>query len=47
MDALQAGFIDAFASFAYELKASFFTSFASKSRSARAAFQWGGTIFDL
>ncbi|KAK4262217.1 hypothetical protein QN277_027800 [Acacia crassicarpa] len=47
MDSLLTGFGDAFASLAYASEASISPSIASKSSSARAAFQWGGTIFDL
>ncbi|XP_028764001.1 cold-regulated 413 plasma membrane protein 4 isoform X2 [Neltuma alba] len=47
MDALQIGFRDAVASLAYAFEVSISPSIASKSSSARAAFQWGGTIFDL
>lgn len=47
MDALQTGFRDAVASLAYAFEAAISTSIASKSSSAQAAFQWGGSIIDL
>ncbi|KAI9089176.1 hypothetical protein K1719_029455 [Acacia pycnantha] len=47
MDSLLTGFGEAFAGLAYASEASISTSIASKSSSAQAAFQWGGTIFDL